>query len=103
MSLEYLSAMNRPRAKNIVGSVMIGGMAFFVLETSWIPAEIKVIIGFTGGIFVGAMSQVDYAEYWESQRTIDRVSDNLNRQLDGQKTVTVMRLLTLLEEMKDKP
>ena len=94
--------MSRPKASNIVGSVIIGGMAFFVLETNWIPTEIKVIVSFTGGIFVGAMTQVDYAEHWESQRTIDRVSKRLNRQLEGQKSVTVMRLLTLLEDMKDK-
>ena len=94
--------MNRHRAKTIFYSAVIGGCTFFILETSWIPQNIKIILSFVGGIAVGAAAQEDSANYWESKRTIDRVSDNLNHQLSGQKTVTVMRLLTLLEQMKDR-
>ncbi|MEA5518746.1 hypothetical protein [Limnoraphis robusta] len=94
--------MSRPRAKTIFYSVVIGSCTFFILETGWIPPTVKIIISFVGGIAVGAAAQEDSANYWESKRTINRVSDNLNQQLSGQKSVTVMRLLTLLEEMKDK-
>lgn len=94
--------MNRPKAKNIFFSVVVGGITFFILETSWIPTGGKVVISFVGGIVVGAFSQEDSARFWESERTIKRVSDHLNQQLSGQKSVTVIRLLTLLGEMKDK-
>ncbi len=59
-------------------------------------------MSFVGGIAVGASAEEDHANYWRCKRTISDVQDNLNRQLNGQKTVTVLRLLTLLEEMKDK-
>ena len=94
--------MNRLRAKNIFYNVVIGATTFFILETSWIPPNVKVVMSFVGGIAIGAFAQEDSARFWESERTIKRVQDHLNKQLAEQKTVTVVRLLTLLEEMKDK-
>lgn len=90
------------KAFSIFGSVIISGVTFFILETTWIPESVKVIISFTGGIAVGAVAQVEGQNEVHHNQTIEQVSENLNRQLGGQKSVTVMRLLTLLEEMKDK-
>ena len=90
------------KAFSVFGSVIISGVTFFILETTWIPESIKVVIGFTGGIAVGAVAQVEERNEVHHHKTIEQVSENLNRQLGGQKSVTVMRLLTLLEEMKEK-
>jgi hypothetical protein len=94
--------MSRPKAKTIFYSVVIGGVTFFILETSWIPPEIKVIMSFVGGICVGGAIEQNHSNYWDARKTISQVEDKLNRTLSGQKSVSVTRLLTLLEEMKDK-
>ena len=94
--------MSRPKAKTIFYSVVIGAATFFILDSDTIPVSAKVLISFSGGIVVGGAIQQDHVNHWDGRKTISQVEDRLNRTLANQKSVTVTRLLTLLEEMKDK-
>lgn len=94
--------MSRLKAKTIFYSVVIGAVTFFILDSDTIPVSAKVLVSFSGGIVVGAAAQEDHVNHWDGRKTISQIEDKLNRALAGQKSVTVTRLLTLLEEMKDK-
>ena len=94
--------MSKTQAVCAIQSVIIGGITFFILKTTWIPTEVKIMMSFTGGLGIGMSSQLKYRNVIADQRTIDRVATSLNNKLSKQKSVTVVRLLTLLEEIKEE-